>query len=262
MRLPDTIALVTGGGSGIGRAIGHRFAREGAKVIVADRAGERAETVAGEIAAAGGEALAVESDVTDRAAVGATVERAVERFGRVDVLVNNAGVSIGGDPVTMDEATWDLNFDVVLKGAFFCAQAVLPGMLERQRGVILNVASVNGLTGIGEEPYSAAKAGMVNLTQNLAVRYGDRGIRVNCVAPGTIRTPIWGERLARDPGVFDKLAAWYPLGRVGEPEDIANAALFLCSAEAAWITGVTLPVDGGLLAGSHKMSRDLGGDEG
>src|SRR5687768_4024744 len=261
MRLPDTIALVTGGGSGIGRAISRRFAREGAKVVVADRLGARAEAVAGEIAAAGGEALAVACDVTDRAAVGAMVERAVGRFGRVDVLVNNAGISIGGDPVAMDEATWDFNFNVVLKGAFFCAQAVLPGMLARQRGVILNVASVNGLTGIGEEPYSAAKAGMVNLTHNLAVRYGDRGVRVNCVAPGTIRTPIWDERVARDPRVFDKLAAWYPLGRVGEPDDVANAALFLCSAEAAWITGVTLPVDGGLLAGSYKMSRDLGGDE-
>jgi NAD(P)-dependent dehydrogenase (short-subunit alcohol dehydrogenase family) len=134
-------------------------------------------------------------------------------------------------------------------------------MLARRRGAILNIASVNGLTGIGEEAYSAAKAGMVNLTQNLAVRYGDQGIRVNCVAPGTIRTPIWGERVARDPQVFEKLAAWYPLGRVGEPEDVANAALFLCSDEAAWITGVTLPVDGGLLAGSYRMSRDLGGDE-
>jgi NAD(P)-dependent dehydrogenase (short-subunit alcohol dehydrogenase family) len=262
MRLPNTVALVTGGGSGIGRAIGHRFAREGAKVVVADRYGERAETVAGEIAAAGGEALAVQADVSDRAAVGSMVERAVERFGRVDVLVNNAGLSTGGDPLEMDEPTWDLNVDVVLKGAFFCAQAALPGMLERRRGVILNIASVNGLTGIGEEAYSAAKAGMVNLTQNLAVRYGSRGVRVVCIAPGTIRTPIWGERVARDPQVFDKLAAWYPLGRVGEPEDVANAALFLCSDEAAWITGVTLPVDGGLLAGIYRMSDALGGDEG
>lgn len=260
MRLPDTIALITGGGSGIGRAIGHRFAREGAKIVVADRYMDRAETVANEIASAGGEALAVEADVADRAAIAAMVEQAVAGFGRVDVLVNNAGLSTGGDPLAMDEATWDLNVDVVLRGAFFCAQAVLPGMLERRRGVILNVASVNGLTGIGEEPYSAAKAGMVNLTQNLAVRYGDRGVRVNCVAPGTIRTPIWDERVARDPHVFAKLAAWYPLGRVGEPDEVANAALFLCSPEAAWITGVTLPVDGGLLAGSYKMSRDLGGD--
>jgi NAD(P)-dependent dehydrogenase (short-subunit alcohol dehydrogenase family) len=161
----------------------------------------------------------------------------------------------------MDEPTWDLNVDVVLKGAFFCAQAALPGMLERRRGVILNVASVNGLTGIGEEAYSAAKAGMVNLTQNLAVRYGNRGVRVVCIAPGTIRTPIWDERVARDPQVFDKLAAWYPLGRVGEPEDVASAALFLCSDEASWITGVTLPVDGGLLAGIYRMSDALGGDE-
>jgi NAD(P)-dependent dehydrogenase (short-subunit alcohol dehydrogenase family) len=261
MRLADTIALVTGGGSGIGRAIALRFASEGAKLVVADRYGERAEAVAAEIGAAGGEALAVQTDVRNRAAVGAMVEAAVARFGRVDVLVNNAGLSTGGDPLEMDESTWDLNFEVVLKGAFFCAQAVLPGMIARRRGVILNIASVNGLTGIGEEPYSAAKAGMVNLTQNLAVRYGERGVRVVCIAPGTIRTPIWGERVARDPRVFEKLAAWYPLGRVGEPEDVANAALFLCSDEAAWITGVTLPVDGGLLAGSYKMSRDLGGDE-
>ena len=261
MRLPNTIALVTGGGSGIGRAICLRFAREGANLVIADRYGERAEAVAGEVVGAGGEALAVQADVRDRAAVGAMVEAADARYGRVDVLVNNAGLSTGGDPLELDEPTWDLNFDVVLKGAFFCAQAVLPGMLDRRRGVILNIASVNGLTGIGEEPYSAAKAGMVNLTQNLAVRYGDRGVRVVCIAPGTIRTPIWGERVARDPQVFEKLAAWYPLSRVGEPEDIANAALFLCSDEAAWITGVTLPVDGGLLAGSYKMSRDLGGDE-
>jgi NAD(P)-dependent dehydrogenase (short-subunit alcohol dehydrogenase family) len=261
MRLPDTIALVTGGGSGIGRAIGHRFAREGAKVVVADRYGERAEAVAGEIVAAGGEALAVAANVSDRAAVGTMVDRAVARFGRVDVLVNNAGLSTGGDPLAIDEATWDLNFDVVLKGAFFCSQAVLPSMLSRRRGVILNIASVNGLTGIGEEAYSAAKAGMVNLTQNLAVRYGDQGVRVNCIAPGTIRTPIWDARVAKDPDVFDKLAVWYPLARVGEPEDVANAALFFCSGEAAWITGVTLPVDGGLLAGSYRMSRDLGGDE-
>jgi NAD(P)-dependent dehydrogenase (short-subunit alcohol dehydrogenase family) len=261
MRLPNTIALVTGGGSGIGRSISLRFAREGAALVVTDRYGERAEAVAGEIGAAGGEALAVHADVRDRTVVGAMVEAAVTRFGRVDVLVNNAGLSTGGDPLQMDEPTWDLNVDVVLKGAFFCAQAVLPGMLERRRGVILNIASVNGLTGIGEEAYSAAKAGMVNLTQNLAVRYGDRGVRVVCIAPGTIRTPIWDERVARDPRVFERLAAWYPLGRVGEPEDVANAALFLCSDEAAWITGIALPVDGGLLAGSYRMSRDLGGDE-
>ncbi len=130
-------------------------------------------------------------------------------------------------------------------------------MLTRRRGAIVNVASVNGLSGLGEEGYSAAKAGMISLTQNMAVKYGDRGVRVNVVCPGTVRTPIWRERVERNPDIFDRLATWYPLGRVGEPEDIANAVLFLASDEAAWITGTTLVVDGGLLAGSTRMSREL-----
>jgi NAD(P)-dependent dehydrogenase (short-subunit alcohol dehydrogenase family) len=126
--------------------------------------------------------------------------------------------------------------------------------------VILNIGSVNGLMAVGESAYSAAKAGMVNLTANMAIHFGDKGVRVNCIAPGTIRTPIWGERLEKEPKVFDRIATWYPLGRVGEPEDIAQAALFLCSADAAWITGVTLPVDGGLTAGSYRFNRDLQGN--
>ena len=174
------------------------------------------------------------------------------------MLVNNAGLSKGDDVLEMDSATWDLNLDVVLKGVFLCSKALLPGMIERGRGVILNIGSVNGLTGIGEMAYSAAKAGMVNLTQNLAVRHGPAGVRVNCIAPGSIRTPIWADRVATDPGVFDTLAPWYPLRRVGEPEDIANAALFLASDEASWITGVTLCVDGGLMAGSDKFGSVLG----
>jgi NAD(P)-dependent dehydrogenase (short-subunit alcohol dehydrogenase family) len=132
-------------------------------------------------------------------------------------------------------------------------------MIERRQGVILNVSSVNGMFGIGEEGYSAAKAGVLNLTQNLAMRYGKYGIRANAISPGTIRTPIWDKRLARDPNVFEELNKWYPLGRVGEVDDVVAAALFLCSDEAAWITGVNLPVDGGLTAGSYRMMEDLGG---
>ncbi|MEA2515789.1 MAG: hypothetical protein QOF01_3373 [Thermomicrobiales bacterium] len=260
MRLPNTVALITGGGSGIGRAICELYAREGAKVVSADRYPDRAEETATRIKRAGGEATGVPVDVADAAAVAAMTERAIAAYGRVDVLVNNAGLSVGDDILTIDEATWDLNLNVVLKGVFLCSKAVLPGMLERRRGVILNIASVNGLWGVGEEAYSAAKAGMINLTQNMAVKYGDRNVRVNCIAPGTIRTPIWGARVAQDPQVFDKLAGWYPLGRVGEPEDVANAALFLASDEASWITGVTLPVDGGLLAGTYRISRDLQGE--
>lgn len=257
MRLQDTVAIVTGGGSGIGRAISEQFAREGAKLVAADLIPDRAEETASRIAAAGGTALAVEADVTNEQAVRAMVARAIETYGRVDALVNNAGVAKGNDILAIDEPTWDLNLNVVLKSVFLCAKAVLPGMLERRRGVIINIGSVNGLYGIGEDAYSAAKAGMVNLTQNLAVRYGPSGVRVNCICPGTIRTPIWNDRLAEEPLVFEKLTKWYPLRRVGEPEDIANAACFLASDEASWITGAVLPVDGGLTAGNPYLGADL-----
>jgi NAD(P)-dependent dehydrogenase (short-subunit alcohol dehydrogenase family) len=227
---------------------------------VADLDAARAEEVAAAIRAAGGEAIAVAVDVTDGAAVAALVARALDTYGRVDLLVNNAGRSYGDDIRTIDEETWDRNFAVVLKSAFLCAKAVLPGMIAQGSGAIVNIASVNGLTGLGEEAYGAAKAGMINLTQNLAVKYGRYGVRANCICPGTIRTPAWEGRLARDPQVFERLTKWYPLGRVGAPDDIANAALFLASAEASWLTGAIIPVDGGLMAGNGQMNRELVGD--
>jgi meso-butanediol dehydrogenase / (S,S)-butanediol dehydrogenase / diacetyl reductase len=247
MRLADTVALVTGAGSGIGRA------------VAAGPTPEKGEETAAQIAAAGGAAVAVRCDVTDPAQVAAAVARTNDAFGPVDVLVNNAGGSYGDDILTIDPETWDRNFDLVLKSVYHCCRATLPAMIARRRGSIVNIASVNGMTGIGEEAYGAAKAGMINLTQNLAVKYGRFGVRANAVAPATIRTPIWNERLAERPTVFEDLARWYPLGRVGEPEEVANAALFLASAEASWITGVTLPFDGGLLAGSYRMTMDLSG---
>jgi NAD(P)-dependent dehydrogenase (short-subunit alcohol dehydrogenase family) len=258
MRLPDTIAIVTGGGSGIGRAIAERFAREGATVVAADVIPARAEETIARIKAAGGDGLALNADVANAPSVTTMVEQTIDAYGRVDVLVNNAGLSAGDDILTIDEKTWELNLNVVLKGAFLCSKAVLPGMLERKRGVIINIGSVNGLTGIGEEAYSAAKAGIVNLTKNMAVKYGPSNVRVNCIAPGTVRTPIWNERVAEQPDIFEQLAKWYPLQRVGEPDDIANAALFLASDEASWITGETLVVDGGLLAGSRQFGTALG----
>ncbi len=259
MRLAGEIALVTGGGSGIGQGIARRFASEGAVVIVADKIEERASATAGAIREAGGSAIALTLDVTVEGDVSAEFQRVARNVGPVTILVNNAGLSVGADVTTMTTDEWDCNFDVVIKAAFLCSRAVLPAMIEAKRGVILNIASVNGMFGIGEDAYSAAKAGLLNLTQNLAIRHGKHGIRVNAISPGTVRTPIWNERLARDPGVFDSLDAWYPLGRVGEVDDVANAALFLCSGEAAWITGVNLPVDGGLTAGSVRMIDDLGG---
>jgi NAD(P)-dependent dehydrogenase (short-subunit alcohol dehydrogenase family) len=257
MRLADTVALVTGGGSGIGRAIAELFAAEGAAVVVVDLRPERAQETAGRIEAAGGKALALSADVSLKDQVERMASQALAAWGRVDALVNCAAIASGDDILQIDEEEWDLNLRVVLKSVYLCSKALLPGMIERRRGSIVNIASVNGLSGLSEEAYSAAKAGVINLTRNLAVKYGRFQVRANVICPGTVRTPIWGATLQRDPQIFDKLTKWYPLGRVGDPEDIARAALFLASSEAAWITGATLTVDGGLMAGSYGMSRAL-----
>lgn len=257
MRFHDRVVVVTGAGSGIGRVIAQRFAGEGAKVAVVDWLPDRADAVTAEIASTGGRAVPVHADVSSRRDVERMVERVASELGPVDVLVNNAAIAEGDDVLQMDEATWDRDVAVVLRSVFLCCKAVLPSMIERRRGAIVNIASVNAIIALGNEAYSAAKAGMLNLTQGIAVRYGTHGIRCNAIAPGTIRTPIWQARIDRDPVVFQRLIKWYPLGRVGEPADIANAAMFLASDDASWITGAVLPVDGGLLAGNYPMTREL-----
>ncbi len=256
-RLQDRVAIVTGGASGIGRATATLFAMEGAAVVICDLNDARGQTVVEEIRSGGGDARYVHGDVTIAAEVTRVVERALADFGRVDLLVNNAGLSIGSDILEIDEPTWNRNLDIVLSGPYRFTRAVLPSMLRQGRGAIVNIASVNGMLGLGEDAYSAAKAGLINLTQNVATRYGSEGIRANVICPGTIRTPIWAEQVARMPDVFERLIPWYPLGRVGEPEDIARAALFLASDDASWITGAVLPVDGGLTAGLRRMAVDL-----
>jgi meso-butanediol dehydrogenase/(S,S)-butanediol dehydrogenase/diacetyl reductase len=250
-RLQDTAAIVTGGGSGIGRAICVRFAGEGASVVVADVVGERAEEVA---VAVGGRA--VQADVT----VAADVARLVEAAGRVDVLVNNAGGGMSDGLLEIEEEAWDAEVALNLKSAFLCTKAVLPQMIERGKGAIVNISSVNGMAFFANEAYSAAKAGLINFTRSTAVRYGRLGIRANAIAPGTIRTPLWQERVDKQPAIFERLLRWYPLGRVGEPEDIAAAAAFLASDDASWVTGEVIKVDGGLLAGNARMARELVGD--
>jgi meso-butanediol dehydrogenase / (S,S)-butanediol dehydrogenase / diacetyl reductase len=247
-RLDGRTALVTGGGSGIGRAICRRFASDGASVVVADLVGERAEEVAAEV---GGRA--VQADVT----AAADVERMAAEAGRVDVLVNNAGGGMADDLLEIDEDEWDADVERNLKSAYLCSKAVLPGMIEQGSGVIVNIVSVNGLAFFANEPYSAAKAGLISLTRSMATRYGRHGVRAVAIAPGTIRTPIWQERVDKEPAIFERLVRWYPLRRVGEPEDVAAAAAFLASDDARWITGEVLRVDGGLLAGNERMSREL-----
>ena len=257
MRLQNKIALITGGGSGIGRAMAQLFASEGATPVVVDRYLDRAEATIELIRKAGGDGLALHVDVTDREMINAAVDSTLDAYGRIDVLVNNAAISSGDDILTVNEETWDMDIAVVLKSVYLCSKAILPTMIEHRSGAILNIASVNGLTGLGEEAYSAAKAGVINLTKNMALKYGKHNVRANAICPGTIETPIWRERVTENPQLFERLVPWYPLGRVGQPEDIANAALFLVSDDASWITGSVLNVDGGLMAGSYRMAQDL-----
>jgi meso-butanediol dehydrogenase / (S,S)-butanediol dehydrogenase / diacetyl reductase len=257
MRFQSRVVIITGSGSGLGRVLAHSFAGEGAAVVVADVVDQRATTVADEISEAGGSSLAQITDVTNAAGVEAMVGAARETFGSVDILVNNAAKATDADFLEVSEEAWDEDVAIALKGSFLCSQAVLGDMTENRSGVIINISSVNAFAYFGNEAYSAAKAGIVNLTRSLAVRYGPFGVRVNAIAPGTLRTPAWEERRQKDSDVFDRVAKWYPLGRIGEPEDVAGAALFLASDEAAWISGAVLPVDGGLTAGNMEMAREI-----
>ena len=243
-RLHERVAFVTGAAHGIGRATAIRLANEGAAVAIADLDLQAAQRVAREIAANGGAAIAIACDVTDTPAVDAAIAAAVKRFGRLDILANVAGADIEEPPFAeQTDEIWRRMHDVNLLGVVRTTRAAIPHLLAApQGGSVVNVSSVNGLLAIGSYPYSAAKAGLQNLTMNLAAEYGPRGVRFNVVAPGTVRTRVWNEQ----PESFAQMQRLYPLGRVGEPEDIAAAIAFLASDDAAWITGVVLPVDGGL----------------
>ncbi|MBH1935375.1 SDR family oxidoreductase [Streptomyces sp. AV19] len=258
-RFADWSVLVTGAGRGIGAATARRLAGEGARVLVTDLDGDRAERTAAGIRAGGGTAEALVCDVADRAAVDRAVAHAVRAFGRLDVLVNNA-LSCGPDPALFEDypdELWQRDLDITLGGAFRCARAALPHLAAADgRGAVVNIGSVNGEQDFGNHAYSAAKAGLASLTRTLAGQAAPRGVRVNLVAPGTVHTPNWDGR----EDVLRRAAPHYPLGRVGRPEDIAAAVAFLASRDAAWITGVTLPVDGGILVGNIGLRRALRGE--
>ena len=248
MRLANKVAIVTGGGTGIGAAIARTFAREGAKVTITGRRKEPLDRVADEIAAAGGHALAVPSSVTDEADVQRAVQATLATFGRIDTLVNNAGNASHAGPLheTSDEV-WDNVMDVFLKSVFRFSRAVIPHMQRQGGGSIINIGSVLGLKaapGFPVHPYAAAKAGVAMLTKTIAVHYAKDGIRCNCVAPALTETPMIESRLS-DAAVRRTIEAQYPLGR---PEDIAQGVLYLASDDAAWTTGTIMTVDGGIMA--------------
>ena len=247
------VALVTGGGGGIGRATALAFAAQGGKVVVADRPGDEAQAAASEtvrlIRSGSGDALLVVVDVTQALQVEAMVAATVQHFGGLDFAVNNAGIEGTARVAVADyaEATWDQVIAVNLTGVFLCMKHELPAILKT-RGAIVNMASVAGLSGsrIGAA-YHASKHGVVGLTRAAAMEYADQGVRINAVAPGVIHTPM-AERLdfIDSPAAARVLAA-HPMGRLGTPEDVAAAVLWLCSSGAGFITGHTLPVDGGFL---------------
>ncbi len=252
-RFTDAVVVITGAGSGIGAVTAARFGAEGARVVVADIDGDAAVRVADGIPAA----RAVTVDVTDHARVRDMVAEIEAIEGRVDVLINNAMTCSETPLLDLTEVELERDIAVGLTAAFHTVQAVLPGMIARQGGVILNMTSVNGIGYYGNEAYSAAKAGLLSLTRSIAVRYGEHGIRCNGVAAGTIATPAWAHRVQARPDILTTVSKWYPLGRVGTPDDIADALLFLASTQASWITGTTLTVDGGLTAGNRLMTDEI-----
>ena len=248
-RLQGKVALITGGGSGMGRASCRLFAGEGARVAVVDRVAEAGEETAALIRDDGGDAVFVEADVADAAAVERMVATTVETYGRLDVLFNNAGVE--GPSVNLldyGEDDWARIIAVNLTAVYRAMRAAIPHMISQGGGVILSTASVAGLVGLARSSaYSAAKAGVIGLTRTVALEYGPQGIRANCICPGFIATPMLGRVLGdRDESVLHRLA---PLRRIGTPDDIAQAALYLASDESSYVTGVPFVVDGGFAAG-------------
>ena len=250
MRLAERVAVVTGAGSGNGRGIALRFAEEGARVVAADLDRGWAQETADQVARAGGAALALRADVSRREDVAAMIEATKERFGGLDILVNNAGVETLVPLLDLEESEWDRVLDTNLKGAFLCGQLAARAMVDAgTAGALVNIASINARVALaGQAHYTSSKGGLVMLTRSMAVDLAPHGIRVNAVGPGVIETRMTAGSLS-DPQRRALLLSKVPLGRVGQPRDVANAALFLASDEASYITGTTLYVDGGWLAG-------------
>ncbi|MGI9059652.1 MAG: SDR family NAD(P)-dependent oxidoreductase [Ktedonobacteraceae bacterium] len=249
MRLADKVAIITGSAGGMGKVAAELFAKEGASVLVTDVEVREGEETAQAIRDAGGRAVFVKANVAQEDEVKHMVNVAIEEFGRVDILYNNAGIMPGDDTSVTEtsEATWDRVMDVNLKSAFFCAKYTIPHMVKQGKGSIINVASFVAFMGctVPQDAYTASKGGMLSLTKSFAIQYGKQGIRCNAICPGPIETPLlrtlWTSEEVRNLRL-DRI----PLGRFGEPNDIVYMALYLASDESSWTTGAWLMVDGGI----------------
>jgi NAD(P)-dependent dehydrogenase (short-subunit alcohol dehydrogenase family) len=254
-QLNGKVALVTGGASGIGRATALTFAREGAKLVIADMNADGGQQTVHMIKEHGGEAIFVQTDVTQAPAVEALISKAVETYGRLDCAHNNAGISgagIGGEQRALTaeypDERWHQVIAINLTGVWLCMKYEIPQMLTQGGGAIVNTASGAGLVGLpGNCAYVASKHGVVGLTKTAALEYAQQGIRVNCVCPGYIRTPMTAQGMS-DPELLQRIIAHEPIGRVGEPEEVAEAVVWLCSEAASFVTGHTMTVDGGYVA--------------
>jgi len=245
-RLAGRIAIVTGAGRGIGRGIALGYAREGAKVALVSRNTEELQVIADEISASGGEALVAPADVRDSVAVNAVVEQVVAHWGSVDALVNAAGIPMAVPTTELSDEKWQMTLDININGTFFFCRAVAPHMIAKGHGTIINIGSLHSFQGIPmRAAYAASKGGVLQLTRSLATEWAPHGVRVNCISPGWIRTPLQDEMVRQ--GRLDRtpIIARTPIRRIGEVSDIVGPAIFLASDESAFIVGEQLIVDGG-----------------
>ncbi len=249
-------ALITGAAGGIGQVVAELFAERGARIAALDK-NESVYSVVEALSGAGHTAMGVLADIGSAEEVADALDKVHQQFKTVDILVNNAGFSGASTLESTDLEIWHDDINGNLNGAYHCTRLVLGDMKRANAGAIVNIGSVNGLSTYGDPAYSAAKAGLISYTKALATEYGRYGIRANIICPGTVRTPIWDHRIARNPEIFIELLKWYPLRRVADPIDIARTAAFLASDEAAAITGAVITVDCGLSAGNIQMAREV-----